>query len=179
MAGDPHRQLALADWAALALVAEGGAHGWTVVRAMAPDGEVGRVWSCSRARVYRALHALTEAGWIVETGVSRVEMRPERRLLAATDGGRAAVTAWLAGPAEHVRDLRSELLLKLLFVDRAGGDPGDLLEAQRAVLEPMAVRFRERLERASGFERMLMSWRLETCLAAMRFIAEATSAPRR
>lgn len=170
-------QLALADWAALALVAEGDAHGWAVVRAMAPEGDVGRVWSCSRARVYRALHTLAEVGWIVETGVSRVDMRPERRLLAVTDAGQAAVVQWVATPALHVRDLRSELLLKLLFLDRAGRDPHGLLEAQRQVLLPMAERFQARLDHAVGFERMLMSWRLEACVAAIRFVATATTSP--
>lgn len=169
--------MTLADWAALALVAEGGAHGWAVVRAMAPAGEVGRIWSCSRARVYRALGTLTEAGWIAETGVARVEMRPERRLLAVTGPGRAAIDAWLATPAPHVRDLRSDLMVKLLFLHRAGRDAAPLLAAQRAGIEPMVPMFEGRLAEAGGFDRTLTAWRLEACRSAIRFIDSVPTGP--
>ena len=51
---------------------------------------------------------------------------------------REAARRWLHTPVEHVREIRSHLLLKLALLDRVGGDPTDLLRDQRAVLEPIA-----------------------------------------
>jgi hypothetical protein len=41
-------------------------------------------------------------------------------------------------PAGHPRDIRSELLVKLALLDRAGADLRDLLWAQRGQLTPFA-----------------------------------------
>jgi DNA-binding PadR family transcriptional regulator len=162
--------LALADWAVLALVAEGDVHGWAVVRVMAPEGDVGRIWTCSRPRVYRALDALVEEGLVHASALEPGGQGPARRRMSATRAGRGAVAGWLVTPVEHVRDLRSALLLKLLFLHRAGADPAPLLEAQRALLEPMAEGLATRVAGAGGFERTMLSWRLESCRGALRFV---------
>ena len=62
------------------------------------------------------------------------------------------------------------LLLKLLFLERRQADPGPLLAAQRVRFEAIAERLRTAADEASGFDRTLLSWRLETATAAMRFI---------
>jgi hypothetical protein len=80
------------------------------------------------------------------------------------------VTDWLTFPVEHVRDGRSLLLLKLLFLDRRGGDSGPLLHAQRAQFEAIAERLRGSVSEAVGLDRTLVQWRLETATAAVRFI---------
>ena len=48
---------------------------------------------------------------------------PQRMLLAPTPRGRQAFRRWLARPTVHVRDLRSELLIKLLLLERSGHRP--------------------------------------------------------
>ena len=48
---------------------------------------------------------------------------PQRTIYAATPQGRQAAENWLETPVEHVRDIRSHLLLKLALLDRAGADP--------------------------------------------------------
>jgi PadR family transcriptional regulator AphA len=78
---------------------------------------------------------------------------------------------WLDTPAEHVRDLRSHLLLKLALLDRAGRDPTDLLRRQRVILEPIAEAVRTERQR-KGFEATLLAWRRATATAAMSFIDE-------
>ena len=45
----------------LALLCEGDAHGWLLVRALAADGEIGSVWTVRRALVYRSIDALEDA----------------------------------------------------------------------------------------------------------------------
>ena len=54
-------QLGLAESVCLTLVASEPRHGWSIVKALAPDGEIGRVWSLSRPLTYRALDALAAA----------------------------------------------------------------------------------------------------------------------
>ena len=79
-------------------------------------------------------------------------------------------------PVGHIRDVRSELMVKLALLDRAGADPRSLLAAQREQLVPD----RERAAGASspaatGFDRTLALWRYETVSAALRFLDEAVA----
>ena len=76
----------------------------------------------------------------------------------------------------HTRDVRSELLVKLALLDRAGTDPQPLLDAQREHLAPLADALHARLGDATGFDRTLALWRYETVSATIRFL-DALSAP--
>ena len=91
-------------------------------------------------------------------------------MVAATEAGRAAVDAWLVEPVGHVRDARSLLMLKLLFLTRRGQDPAPLLSAQRESFAAHAARLSEVAEAADGFDEVLIRWRLESTNAAIRFI---------
>ena len=82
----------------------------------------------------------------------------------------AAAARWLQTPVEHVRDIRSHLLLKLALLDRAGDDPAVLLDAQRAVLEPIAAAIEARAAASAGFDATLLAWRRATAVAALDFI---------
>jgi hypothetical protein len=94
-----------------------------------------------------------------------------------TPSGQRAVTEWLDAPVEHVRDARSLLLLKLLFLHRSGADPRPLLDAQRARFEAIAARLRTSVNDSSGFDQTLLRWRLETAAAALRFIDSIVQNP--
>lgn len=150
-------------------MAERPAHGFAIARALTPEGEVGRIWSCTRPLVYRALAVLVELGLIEEHGTEQSDRGPRRTLLTTTRAGRREVDRWLSEPVAHVRELRSGLMLKLLFVSRRGRSAEGLLTAQRAMLVPV-VEGLEIAQRASdGFERALYLWRLESARAALRF----------
>ena len=95
---------------------------------------------------------------------------PERVLLAPTPRGRAALRRWLARPVEHVRDLRSELLLKLLLLDRAGLDRTPLLRAQLEELERGENSLVQRVAASEGFDRTVAIWRLTSARAARAFV---------
>ena len=128
MARRTRTEPSLTEWAALGVLCERPAHGWDVARRFAPGEDFGSVWSVSRALVYRAIVVLRELGYIVDKGTEPSTRGPHRVLLAPTPRGRQALRRWLAGPAEHVRDLRSELLVKLLLLDRAGKESAPLAE---------------------------------------------------
>ncbi len=159
----------LPEWAALGLLCEEPAHGWAIAHELSPSGSIGRVYSCTRPLAYRALAQLREAG-LAEvkettpsvTGPARTTLRPTRR-------GRAAFRRWRGSAVLHVRDLRSELMLKLLFHDRAGLAPGALLEQQVSALAAIERSLEEQFASSSGFERTLALWRLSSCRGALSF----------
>jgi len=164
--------LSLAEWLVLGVVREGTTHGFAVAALTGPDGEIGRVWTVPRPVVYRALGRLRDAGLIRETGTEHTTAGPARTLVEITPDGDAAAAAWLDRPVAHVRDVRSELLLKLALLDRAGQDPTALLIAQRDTLEPIVSALGEARDRARGFDRTLAAWRYETAVATLAFLNE-------
>jgi PadR family transcriptional regulator AphA len=170
--------LSPAAWAALALLAERPVHGFAIARALAPGGEVGRVWSCSRPLAYRALGVLSEAGLIEERGSEPSNAGPRRRVLGPTRAGRRHVERWLREPSAHVRDLRSDLMLKLLFLSRRGADASGLLAEQQAALRPVVQGLEAAARSAEGFDRVLFLWRLESARAALRFVEDVSSEAR-
>jgi tRNA (adenine37-N6)-methyltransferase len=160
----------LPEWAVLGLLCESPRHGWAIARELAADGEIGRVYSCTRPLVYRALGQLREAGLVEEKGTSASDEGPARTTLAATRRGRAAFRKWRDSAVEHVRDLRSELMLKLLFHERAGTDPFGLLREQAGFLTRGELALERQLRSSTAFDRTLVLWRLSVVRAALSFV---------
>ena len=164
--------LSLVEWVVLGLLAEAPAHGWALVRALRSDGEVGRVWTSSRPLVYRALETLSERRLVRAARSEPSPRGPERTVLAPTAAGRRALGSWLDEPIEHVRDVRSTLMVKLLLHDRAGSDPTALLERQAAVLAALEQHALDQALEATEFDRTLALWRLSSTREARRFVAD-------
>jgi len=165
-------RLSLAEWVVLCLVSEGPCHGFALARILGGDGELGQIWRVPKPVVYRALQRLEDAGLLKLIELQPSTEGPVRSLVEATAAGRDAAAAWLSKPVHHNRDIRSELLVKLALLDRAGRDPAPLLEAQSAQLEPVADALRAKLTGASGIERAITLWRSETVAATLRFLTE-------
>jgi DNA-binding PadR family transcriptional regulator len=163
-------QMTPSEWAVLALLDEGPTHGFAIARAMAEDGEIGRVWSMRRPRVYYSIESLIRQDLVRAARTVASRSGPDRTVLRITPSGRQAVADWLDTPVEHVRDARSLLLLKLLFLHRREADPQPLLGAQRERFESIARRLQTAVSEASGFDQTLLRWRLENATAALRFI---------
>jgi DNA-binding PadR family transcriptional regulator len=162
-------ELSLADWVVLGVVAERPTHGWPVVRELAPDGGLGRVWTVSRPLVYRSLATLLSAGLLEESGDGARERGPQRTIVRATRRGRAALRRWLDQPVDHVREVRSELLVKLALLDRAGRTSEALVERQLERLAPVFAAVSGK-PAGGGFESVLATWRREQALAVQRFL---------
>ncbi len=162
-------ELSIADWVVLGLVAEGPTHGWPIVRALRPDGPVGRVWTVPRPIVYRSLTTLTNGGYIEASGEEAQSRGPQRTIVRATRRGRAVLRRWLDTPVEHVRDVRTELLVKLALLARAGRPSRSLVERQIAHLDPL-VRAVSAPPGGDGFDLVLARWRREQAVAVDRFL---------
>ena len=173
--------LSLPEWTVLTVVSERPTHGFAIAQLTAPQGELGRIWHIPRPVIYRAIGRLLDLG-LLTPGAVESGRGPQRTLYAVTPQGRDAVRHWLDTPVEHVREVRSHLLLKLAFLDRAGGDPTGLLERQKATLEPIAQAINaetaESAERTAsqGFDATLLAWRRATTAATMSFLDDVTRA---
>ena len=175
----PRDELTAGEWAALALLAEGPTHGFAIARAMAPEGEVGKIWSVRRPLVYRAVETLIAMGLVRPAGKVPSRSGPQRTVLEATPNGKRALTRWLRQPIAHVRDARSLLMLKLLFLTRRKADLEPLLTVQRDHFAKLAERLTTAADQAEGFERTLLLWRLESTAAAIRFVETMLGEPAR
>jgi carbon-monoxide dehydrogenase small subunit len=162
--------LSLSDWIVLSLVCEGPTHGHALAILLGRDGDLGQIWHVNRAGAYRSLDRLVDLGLIRSAGEQLSNRGPVRTLVEVTAPGQAAAASWQHRPAQHTRDIRSELLIKLALLHRSGTDPHDLLVAQHARLVPIAAALRDRIAIATGFDRTLLLWRYETASATLLFL---------
>lgn len=165
---------ALATRACLALVAESPTHGWAVAGLLAPEGEIGRIWSLSRPLTYRALDGLLDDGLIERVGTSPGGGR-NRTVVAATPAGHEVVDRWLERPVDLPRDVRTELLLVFALRERRGRPNAELAARQRGRFAPMLAS----LESETDDEDFVARWRIEHLRAIDRFLASFDGRPER
>lgn len=167
--------LLLGEWACLGLIACSPAHGFAVATRLEPTGDFGRVWSMSRALTYRCLDQLRGRSLIRVLGEEPGTAGGQRTILATTAPGTKALTTWLAAPVRHLRDYRSELLLKLLILAELGSDPTDLLEAQKVRTEELLASLEATgtTRSSTPFRDPVAAWRRESAVAALRFVEAA------
>lgn len=155
--------LLLGEWACLGILYDEPSHGFAVAHQLKPGAEIGRVWSLTRPLTYRALEQLQAHGYVAERGESPGIAGGNKTVLAITRAGRAAFRAWLNTPVPHLRDLRSELLLKLVLADRCGIDVTAMLVQQRKIVKSMVA------SHETGGD-VVAVWRHEAAEAALRFL---------
>jgi DNA-binding PadR family transcriptional regulator len=166
----PRPALALGDQVVLALLAERPRHGWAIVRELAPDGELGRIWTLSRPLAYRAMDNLA-ARRLVRATKTEAGPGPRRTILAATPSGRRTYETWLATPVQHLRDVRTELLLKLTLCRRTGRDPRPLVRAQQREFRAIFAALDSSASRPDAD--LVDHWRHESAEAVRRFLTTA------
>ena len=169
-------QLLLGEWACLGILCSAPSHGFAVAARLKPDGDLGRVWSMSRALTYRALDQLADRGFVRAAGQEPGLAGGKRTILAATEAGRVHLGGWLVTPVTHLRDLRSELLLKLVLGELCGIDMVPMLQRQRmhtARLAEALVTDVTAQEGASSSADVVRLWRQEQSQAALRFLDAA------
>jgi len=162
------QDLSLGELVCLALVEESPRHGWAIGTELAPDGELGRIWSLSRPLIYRALEQLTTKELVRRSGQASDQGR-DRAVVSCTAAGKRVARAWLEDPVHHVRDVRTELLLKLSLLRRQGASVEPLLQAQQRV-------FRDHFDTltvAGAGADPVDLWRRESTRAVRRFLDAA------
>ncbi len=162
------QQLLLGEWACLGLLYPAPTHGFAIAARLKPTGDVGRVWSLSRALTYRSLEQLAIRDYVRPVGEEPGIAGGNRTILSATRTGRAQLRKWLAAPVVHLRDLRSELLLKLIVAELCGIDIAPMLRAQREHIVELADALAAQV--AADPTDVVALWRSESSHAALRFL---------
>ena len=167
-----NRTLSLSDYAVLAALGEGPAHGFRLAGLFAKEGDLGGVWTVQRPQIYRALERLAGLGYVHVAEHVASESGPPRSVYALTEAGEAALKVWLEHPVTHLRDARNELVLKLALLERRALTSEPLLAAQTVHFRRIRDEYRARLEHATGAERLALEWRSVTAEAALEFLAK-------
>ena len=164
-------QLLPGEWACLGILYAAPAHGFAIAGRLKPDGDVGRVWSLSRALTYRSLEQLELRDYVRAVGEEPGIAGGNRTILAVTRRGRAVFRRWLHTPVEHLRDLRSELLLKIVLAADNEIDITDTIDAQRARIDEFLATLDD------DTTDIVQLWRHESAAAALRFLERLDAAP--
>ena len=159
------------EWAVLGVVAERPTHGFALAQVLGRDGPIGRVWTVPRPVVYQVIKKLETLKLIAGRKTEPGDRGPQRTVYGVTPAGRKALKEWMAEPVEHVRDVRSLLMLKLALLDRAGTDPTELASAQAARAKEQLDSLSLASEQAAGFDRVILEWRLAGTKATLEFLA--------
>ena len=162
------------EWAVLGVLGTGPAHGFAVSRRLSRQGDVGRVWSLSRPLAYRAIDQLGRRG-LVEPVRSEAGEGPDRTVVAITPEGARRLREWLSLPVGHVRDIRSELLLKLVLCELNAVEREPLLRAQLDALAPVFAALGSDDDTPAGDA--VTVWRQESARAAERFLRRLLASP--
>jgi PadR family transcriptional regulator AphA len=162
--------LSLSEWIVLAAVDREPGHGFAIASLTGPDGLIGKVWTVPRPIVYRSIDRLLDLGLVKVVGTEPSSRGPQRTVMRTTPAGGRAVRAWLQNPVGHVRDMRSEFLVKLALLDWRGADSTALAAAQRTALLPTQRVLAQQARESEGFAKVLSAWRVENVDAALRFL---------
>ena len=164
--------LTLNDWAVLGLLAEREQHGFAISRELDTDGTLGRTWTVPRSLVYHAIdHLLSPRPG--RTGAHRRRRPRPSPHGDATDPARtAALRTWLRTPVAHLRDVRSELLLKFTMLKRRGESVAELADHQLEAFRPAFDGLAATARRTTGPERLTDLWRVESSRSVERFLTE-------
>lgn len=141
------------------LYAEGPSHGFALARLLSPAAELGRAWSVARPQVYRAIEQLVEAGYANAGEVEPGARGPGRTPYSITRAGRNSARRWLERPVDHLRDARTELLVKVLLRDRLGLPRQPFVNDQYATFESLAAVLLAQCEADPGD--VVAMWRAE------------------
>ena len=157
-------ELLLGEWACLGVLSERKAHGYDVAMRLAPSGDVGRVWSMSRS-----LDQLQQRGVITAVNEERGLAGGTRTILGPTRRGRAMLRRWISEPVEHLREVRTEFLLKVVLSEILGIETATLINAQRTRFAPIAANLKRPLSEGQ-MDGPVEVWRDESSRAVLRFL---------
>jgi len=124
-------------FALLGLLAKQARHGYELKQSF--ERLLAGTWPVNIGQIYTTLARLERDG-LVRSEVVPQSQVPDRKVFTLTPAGWDELHRWLSEPADATARLKDELFVKVLvhsLVD--GGDPGELLWAQRQrLMEAMA-----------------------------------------
>ena len=148
----------------LALVVHTPRHGWAIHEQLSPTGDIGRAWTLSRQLVYRAIDTLVEDG-LVKRATPKDGGGADKVIISPTATGKRTAMHWLDSPVTHLRDVRTELVLKVMLRDKMGLPLGSFLEAQHGIFDPLIASINK-----DASDSPVNLWRRESANAVKRYL---------
>lgn len=162
--------LDLVEGACLTLILHGTSHGYQLAKQFEANTMLGEVLTLSRPVVYRAIKTLEEHRLIRSIESTGLRGQLKWKLKCTPDGERSS-KQWLAEPVLHLRDLRSEFLVKILLTQITKASTARLIKLQRQTLEAVT-----KLLLADSAPTAVAIWRREQARASLRFLDELDGA---
>lgn len=150
----------------LSFVRLGVKHGYPIAQEFDVDGSVGVVLTATRPVVYREL-AMLESRGLVASKADRGTRGQAKKILKLTAVGHKALDNWLLEPVNHIRDMRTEFLVKVMMRQKLDMPIAPFVSAQRDALADVT----ETLGRNDD-ESLVSLWRREQARAVVRFLDE-------
>lgn len=158
--------LSATDHVVLAVLAEAPSHGFALAQQLSSTSDLGRIFTVRRPLVYRALNRLVEHDLATPGRREPSTAGPQRRIHIASPNGRRINTDWLSEPVRHVRDVRTQLLVKLRLLDRSELSNEQLVHSQRLELNETL----EQLIARGATGDAVDQWRMHSATATLRFL---------
>lgn len=95
------------------------------------DRSIGFFWTATHQQIYRVLGRMEKDGWVTSEVIAQ-QGRPDKKVYAVSDLGRAALEDWLGEPTA-VTPVRSDLAVKMRAAS-LGADRGPVLDVVRTNL---------------------------------------------
>ena len=148
----------------LALVVHTPRHGWAIHEQLSPTGDIGRAWTLSRQLVYRAIDTLVEDG-LVKRATPKDGGGADKVIISPTATGKRTAMHWLDSPVTHLRDVRTELVLKVMLREKMELPLGSFLEAQHEIFDPLIASINK-----DTSDSPVNLWRRESANAVKRYL---------
>jgi len=148
----------------LALVVHTPRHGWAIHEQLSPTGDIGHAWTLSRQLVYRAIDTLVEDG-LVKRATPKDGGGGDKVIISPTAAGKRMALQWLDSPVTHLRDVRTELVLKVMLREKMKMPLDSFLESQHAIFDPLIASINK-----DASDSPVNLWRRESANAVKRYL---------
>ena len=149
----------------LALVVHTPRHGWAIHEELSPTGDIGRAWTLSRQLVYRAIDTLVEDG-LVKRATPKDGGGGDKVIISPTAAGKRTAMLWLDSPVTHFRDVRTELVLKVMLREKMKMPLDSFLSLQHEVFDPLIASINK-----DSSSSPVNLWRKESANAVKRYLS--------
>jgi PadR family transcriptional regulator AphA len=148
----------------LTLVVHTPRHGWAIHEELSPTGDIGRAWTLSRQLVYRAIDTLVEDG-LVKRATPKDGGGGDKVIISPTAAGKRTTMQWLDSPVTHLRDVRTELVLKVMLREQLELPLAPFLALQHEIFDPLIASINK-----DQSDSPVNLWRRESANAVKRYL---------
>src|SRR5262245_6079583 len=115
------------------------------------DRSIGYFWAATHQQIYRTLKTMEEDGWVSVTPVAQ-HGRPDKKVYAVSDAGRAELGRWIGEPLSGRGSSVADNRTRDIAVKIRGAEYGDI-DAVRAQVAALRAERAELLDTYRGFEK--------------------------